>query len=69
MSKGITLEDYERTEATLGVREARRGLVIHGLMAILSVMIHAALVLRARRSIERRQARIEYHAIEEPRAA
>ena len=69
MSEPVALRDYERAETNLALKDARRGLVIHGLMALLSVALHALLVLRAQRSIERRQARIEHEAIEERHAA
>jgi hypothetical protein len=69
MSRTIELRDYERAETNLALNDARRGLVIHGSVALLSVAVHALLVLRAQRSIERRQARIEREAIEERHAA
>jgi hypothetical protein len=60
----LTLSDYERTETTIALKDARRGLVIHGWFALLSVVVHAFLVLRMRRTVERRQVRIEREAIE-----
>ena len=69
MSEGLALRDYERAETNLALKDARRGLVIHGFMALISVAVHALLVLRAQRSIERRQARIEHEAMEERQAA
>lgn len=69
MSEPVALEDYERAETNLALKDARRGLVIHGWMALISVAVHALLVLRAQRSIERRQARIEHKAIEARHAA
>jgi hypothetical protein len=67
MSETIDLRDYERVETSLALKDARRGFVIHGVVALISVAVHAFLVLRAQRSIERRQARIEHEAFEERR--
>ncbi|MGZ4140419.1 MAG: hypothetical protein ACXVEI_10880 [Actinomycetota bacterium] len=69
MSEMIDLRDYERAETGLALKDARRGFVIHGGVALLSLAVHAFFVLRAQRSIERRQARIEHEAFEERRAA
>ena len=59
----------ERAEATIALREARRGLVIHGLFAMISVVVHAFLILRVRKTVERRQAKIEREVIERRQAA
>ena len=69
MSETIELRDYEQAETKIALEEARRGLVVHAWIALLSVVVHALLVLRARRSIERRQATIEQEVIEKRRAA
>ena len=69
MSEPVTLQDYERAEKSVALKDAWRGLVIHGTIALFSVLGHFLLVLRARKSVERRQERIERTAIEERQAA
>lgn len=69
MSERVALEEYERAEVMTGVRDARRGLVVHAAMCAITLAIHAAFVLRARRAIERRQTTIELEAVDQLRAA
>lgn len=47
MSETIELRDYEQAQTNLALKEAQRGLVVHALIALLSVVVHALLVLRA----------------------
>ena len=47
MSETIELRDYEQAQTNLALKEAQRGLVVHALIALLSVVVYALLVLRA----------------------
>jgi hypothetical protein len=56
----LTLEEYEQAERDLELKDARRGLVVHAVMALLSVAIHLVIYMRwGQRSVERKQANIE----------
>jgi hypothetical protein len=56
----LTLEEYEQTERELGFRDAKRGLVVHALLALASVVIHWIAFKRwGHRTVERKQATIE----------
>jgi hypothetical protein len=56
----LTLEEYERTEREMELRDAKRGLAVHALLAFASVVIHWVAFKRwGQKTVERKQATIE----------
>jgi hypothetical protein len=64
MPEPISLSDYERAERSIAMKEARRGLMIHAIVAIVSLVFHSLGVLRwGQKSLDRKQARVERTAM------
>jgi hypothetical protein len=65
MPESISLSDYERAERSIAMKEARRGLAIHAIVAIVSLVLHSLGVFRwGQKSVDRKQARTEQTALD-----
>ena len=65
MPESISLDDYERAERAIAMKEARRGLMIHAVVAIVGLVFHGLGVFRwGQKSVDRKQARVEHTAMD-----